>query len=292
MIEQNPDHAKHSKIGQCMAYTLLLRGFRICTLMVSGLEIRMNRIMNQGRMLCIPMDHGISNGPIPGLEDPHGAIAKCANHGLTSVIINKGVLKSMPKPTRIGILVHFSSSTSLSSQPNRKVLTGTVEEAVRLGADGVSLHINIGGSDDAEMLSHLGEISDECHMWNMPLLAMMYPRGENVKNPHDPQTVAHVARIGAECGADIVKTVYTGDVESFSKIVKSTPVPIVVAGGPKTKTDEDLLKMTYDVMQAGAKGVTYGRNIFAHKNPGAISSALADIIFRNGTVAEAKKRLK
>ena len=78
--------------------------------MVSGLEIRMNRIMNQGRMLCIPMDHGISNGPIPGLEDPHGAIAKCANHGLTSVIINKGVLKSMPKPTRIGILVHFSSS--------------------------------------------------------------------------------------------------------------------------------------------------------------------------------------
>ena len=78
-------------------YTLLLRGFRICTLMVSGLEIRMNRIMNQGRMLCIPMDHGISNGPIPGLEDPHGAIAKCANHGLTSVIINKGVLKSMPK---------------------------------------------------------------------------------------------------------------------------------------------------------------------------------------------------
>ena len=58
--------------------------------MVSGLEIRMNRIMNQGRMLCIPMDHGISNGPIPGLEDPHQAIAKCANHGLTSVIINKG----------------------------------------------------------------------------------------------------------------------------------------------------------------------------------------------------------
>ena len=228
--------------------------------MVSGLEIRMNRIMNQGRMLCIPMDHGISNGPIPGLEDPHKAIAKCANHGLTSVIINKGVLKSMPKPTRIGILVHFSSSTSLSSQPNRKVLTGTVEEAVRLGADGVSLHINIGGSDDAEMLSHLGEISDECHMWNMPLLAMMYPRGENVKNPHDPQTVAHVARIGAECGADIVKTVYTGDVESFSKIVKSTPVPIVVAGGPKTKTDEDLLKMTYDVMQA-CQRFTYGRNI-------------------------------
>ena len=97
-----------------MTYTLLLRGFRVCTLMVSGLEIRMNRIMNQGRMLCIPMDHGISNGPIPGLEDPHGAIANgCANHGLTSVIIN---CKTW---SRWCFTSHF------------------------------------GGSDDAEMLSHL-----------------------------------------------------------------------------------------------------------------------------------------
>ena len=75
----------------------------------------------------------------------------------------------------------------------------------------------------------------------MPLLAMMYPRGENIKNPHDPEIVGHVARIGAECGADIVKTVYTGDIDSFAKIVKSTPVPIVIAGGPKAKTDMDIL---------------------------------------------------
>ena len=130
-----------------MTYTLLLRGFRVCTLMVSGLEIRMNRIMNQGRMLCIPMDHGISNGPIPGLEDPHGAIAKCANHGLTSVIINKGVLKSMPKPTRIGILVHFSFTSLITTKPHS--VTGTSRAICKI-TDGVSLHINIGGSDDAE----------------------------------------------------------------------------------------------------------------------------------------------
>ncbi|MDI1495434.1 MAG: fructose-bisphosphate aldolase [Cenarchaeum symbiont of Oopsacas minuta] len=237
------------------------------------------------------MDHGISNGPILGLKDPHKIISKCAGNGLTSVIINKGILKSMPNPTKIGILVHLSSSTSLSSQLDRKVLNGTVEEAVRLGADGISLHINIGGSDDAEMLSQLGKVSDECHMWNMPLLAMMYPRGENIKDPHDADTVAHVARIGAECGADIVKTVYTGDPESFAEIVKSTPVPIVIAGGPKMDTDEDLLKMTHDAIKAGAKGVTYGRNIFAHKDPAAISSALADIIFRSSSIDNAKKRL-
>lgn len=243
-------------------------------------------------MLCIPMDHGISSGPIDGLEDPYSIISRCENHGLTSVIINKGILKAMPRPTKIGILVHFSSSTSLSLSPNRKMLTGTVEEALRLGADGVSLHINIGGKEEPEMLEQLGMIADKCHKWNMPLLAMMYPRGENIKDPHSPEIVAHVARIGAECGADIVKTLYTGDADSFSKIVKSTPVPIVVAGGPRAKSDNDVLRMTQEVMEAGGRGVTYGRNIFAHKSPEKMVDALSGIIFRKETAKEAAKRLE
>lgn len=259
--------------------------------MVSGLQIRMDRILRKGKMLCIPMDHGISSGPIEGLESPARVISQCETKGLTSVIINKGILKTLPKPTRIGILVHYSSSTSLSMSPNRKMLSGTVEEALRLGADGVSLHINVGGKEEPEMLEQLGLTAAECHKWNMPLLAMMYPRGENVKNPHDPEIVGHVARIGAELGADIVKTLYTGDIDSFAKIVKSTPVPVVIAGGPKAKTDEDVLQMTEDAMKAGAKGVTYGRNIFAHKNPDKIVDALAGIIFRKESAKEAAKRI-
>ncbi|MBP0119372.1 MAG: 2-amino-3,7-dideoxy-D-threo-hept-6-ulosonate synthase [Nitrosarchaeum sp.] len=260
--------------------------------MVSGHQIRLNRILRKGKMLCIPMDHGISNGPIEGLTNPADVIYKCEMHGLTSVIINKGILKTLPKPTKIGILVHFSSSTSLSLSPNRKMLTGTVKEAVRMGADGVSLHINIGGKEEPEMLEQLGMIANQCHEWDMPLLAMMYPRGENVKNPHDPEIVGHVARIGAECGADIVKTLYTGDIDSFTKIVKSTPVPIVIAGGPKSKTDLDILQMTEDAMTAGAKGVTYGRNIFAHSKPEKMVQALASIIFKNESAKEAMKKIE
>ncbi len=260
--------------------------------MVSGHQIRLNRILRKGKMLCIPMDHGISNGPIEGLTNPADIIYKCEMHGLTSVIINKGILKTLPKPTKIGILVHFSSSTSLSLSPNRKMLTGTVKEAVRMGADGVSLHINIGGKEEPEMLEQLGMIANQCHEWDMPLLAMMYPRGENVKNPHDPEIVGHVARIGAECGADIVKTLYTGDIDSFIKIVKSTPVPIVIAGGPKSKTDLDILQMTEDAMTAGAKGVTYGRNIFAHSKPEKMVQALASIIFKNESAKEAMKKIE
>ena len=225
------------------------------------------------------------------LKDWKILIYKCENHGLTSVIINKGILKTLPKPTKIGLLVHFSSSTSLSTAPNRKMLSGSVKEALRLGADGVSLHINIGGKEEPEMIEQLGSISEQCHEWNVPLLAMMYPRGENIKDPHDPEIVAHTARIGVECGADIVKTIYTGDVDSFAKVVSSIPVPVVIAGGPKVETDMDVLQMTEDAMSAGAKGVTYGRNIFAHKTPDKMVEALAGIIFKKQTAKEAAEKI-
>lgn len=260
--------------------------------MVFGRDVRLGRILKDGKMLCIPMDHGISNGPIRGLEDVHGMIYQCAPAGLTCVLVNKGIIKSMPRPPDdIGLIAHFSASTSLGPAPNRKVLMGSVEEALRLGADAVSLHINIGAKEEPEMLQKLGMISDQCDEWSVPLVAMMYPRGENIKNPHDPEIVAHAARAGAEAGADIVKAVYTGDPDSFRKVVKSCPVPIVIAGGPKSTTDRDILEMCAGAMSAGAKGVTFGRNIFQHKNPPAMVRALHRIIIAGKGVREAAKEL-
>lgn len=242
-------------------------------------------------MLCIPMDHGISNGPIKGLEDIHSVIYECSSAGLTCVLVNKGIIKSMPRPPNIGLIAHFSASTSIGPAPNRKILIGTVEEAIRLGADAVSLHINIGSKEEPEMLQKLGIISDKCDEWSVPLVAMMYPRGENIKNPHDPEIVAHAARVGAEAGADVVKTVYTGDPASFRRVVRGCPVPIVIAGGPKANTDREILEMCEGAMMAGAKGVTFGRNIFQHKNPPTIVRALYKIILEKRNVREAMKEL-
>jgi fructose-bisphosphate aldolase/2-amino-3,7-dideoxy-D-threo-hept-6-ulosonate synthase len=260
--------------------------------MVFGRDIRLSRITKEGKMLCIPMDHGISNGPIRGLENAHEIIYSCASAGLTSVLVNKGIIKSMPTPPDIGLIVHFSASTSLGPSPNRKVLIGNVEEAIRLGADAISLHINIGAKEEPEMLQKLGMMSDKCDEWNIPLIAMMYPRGENIKNPHDPEIVAHTARIGAEAGADIIKTVYTGNIESFRQVIKSCPVPIVIAGGPKATTDTEILEMCAGAMAAGAKGVTFGRNIFQHKNPSAMVRALYRIIIENKGAKEALKQIE
>jgi fructose-bisphosphate aldolase/2-amino-3,7-dideoxy-D-threo-hept-6-ulosonate synthase len=233
------------------------------------------------------MDHGISNGPIHGLEDIRAVIYKCQNAGLTCILVNKGIIKSLPRSIDIGLIVHLSGSTSLGPAPNRKMLLGSVEEAVRLGADAVSVHINIGAKEEPEMLYKLGLISDKCDEWSMPLVAMMYPRGENIKNQYDPEIVAHAARIGAEAGADIVKSVYTGDASSFKRVIKSCPVPIVIAGGPKTNTDKEIIEMCFGAMEAGAIGVTFGRNIFQHKNPPAIVHALRSIILDGESPREA-----
>ncbi len=255
--------------------------------MVYGKELRTSRLLKNGKMLCIPMDHGISSGPINGLQNIHRVIYQCERAGLTCILVNKGIIKTMPSPISIGLIVHMSGSTSLSPNPNKKVLIGSVEEAVRLGADGVSVHINIGAKEESDMLCDLGTISDKCDEWGMPLIAMMYPRGENIKHPYDPHVVAHAVRIGAEAGADLIKAVYTGDVDSFRGVVKSCPVPVVIAGGPKSNTDQEIIEMCAGAMEAGAIGVTFGRNIFQHSNPPAIIRALSEVIIQGKNVREA-----
>ena len=254
--------------------------------MVLGKDVRLNRILNKGKMLCVPMDHGISTGPLDGIKNVNKFIYDNEGSGLTCFLLNKGIIKILPRPLKIGLIAHMSASTSHGSDPNKKVILGSVKEAIRLGADAVSLHINIGSQDEATMLYTLGQIADECNEWSVPLIAMMYPRGENIKNPNDPSIISHASRIGAEAGADIVKTVYTGNIDTFKDVVKSCPVPVVIAGGPKSKTNSDVLEMCYGAIQAGAIGVTFGRNIFQHSNPMRIINALYEIIIGNRSYDE------
>ncbi len=255
--------------------------------MVFGKSVRLNRITKNGRMLCVPMDHSFTIGPVTGLEEPEEMIAKVAKGGATAFLVHKGVIKALAKPPPTGIIMHVSASTNLSSTPNRKMLNSSVLEGLRLGADAISVHINMGSKEEPEMLEQLGMVADQCDDYQVPFIAMMYPRGENIKDPSDPDVVAHVARVGAESGADIVKTVYTGDRESFRQVVRKCPVPVVLAGGAKVDTDAEILKLADDVMKAGAMGVTFGRNVFQHRDPTLIVRAIGRVVIERSSVDEA-----
>lgn len=220
-------------------------------------------------------------GPVKGLDNIFHTISQIEKGGATAFLAHKGILRALPKPTSLGAIMHVSASTPFGPDSTWKVKVGSVEEAVRLGADGVSVHINIGSGKEATMLQKLGTVADECDEWNMPFVAMMYPRGQGIKDPESPETLAHVARIGGELGADIVKVPYSGDVESFSRVVRSCPVPVVMAGGPKVENDFQVLKMAAEAIQSGAIGVTIGRNVFQHEDPEAMVRALRKIVIEN-----------
>jgi len=127
--------------------------------------------------------------------------------------------------------------------------------------------------------------------WGMPLIAMMYPRGKKIKSEHDAEAVKLAARVGAELGGDIVKTNYTGDIDSFKEVVKGCMAPLVVAGGPKMDTDRDVLQMVWEAIQAGCAGASIGRNVFQAKDPTKMVRAMAKIIHEHYNVEEAIKEL-
>jgi len=260
--------------------------------MVSGKERRLQRIFrDDDRTVIIPMDHGVTMGPVTGLADIQSTVDALAKGGVDGIVVHKGIAANIDT-RRLGLIIHLNGSTELSPDPNRKLQVCTVDEAVALGADGISIHINIGAVTEGEMLMDLGRASAECADYGMPLLAMMYPRGPNIKNSNDVAVVKHASRIGAELGADIVKTNYTGSVETFREVVRGCPVPVVIAGGPRANTEEEVLRMVYGSVQAGGVGVSLGRNVFQHPNPKAMARAVVAVVHKGATVEEALKELR
>lgn len=261
-----------------------------------GKNVRMERIIDRktGNCVIVPMDHGISIGPTDGLIDMKHTVNAVANGGATAVLMHKGLVRHGYRGGGhdIGLILHLSASTNMGDTNNSKVLVAGVSEALKMGADAISMHINFGAETEPEMLRDLGSLSRECEEWGMPLLVMAYPRGPKIENSYDPALVAHSARAAAELGADIVKCSYTGDIDSFREVVRGALVPVVIAGGPKMSSDLEMLTMVRDSIDAGGRGVSIGRNIFQHKDVEGITRAITDIVLRDASVEEAIRGIK
>ena len=258
-----------------------------------GKKIRMKRIINRasGKTVIIPLDHGVSMGPIQGLQDIDKTVNMVIRGGANATIVHKGIVTSTNRTedTDIGLIIHLSASTSLNPEPNDKISVCEVEEALALGADAVSVHVNIGAGTESHMLESLGRTARECNQWGLPLLAMMYPRGDKVEV--NVESVKLAARVGAELGADIIKCPYTGSAESFEEVVKGCPVPVVIAGGSKL-SDEETLNMIEGAMKAGARGLSMGRNVFQHENPELFVKVACEMVHKGISAKEALKMLK
>ena len=261
-----------------------------------GKNIRMERIMDRDseNAVIVPMDHGISIGPTRGLIDMKKTVSDVAIGGATAVLMHKGMVPQGHRTAGhdVGLILHLSASTDIGVTSNSKVLVATVEEGLKLGADAVSMHINVGAETEPQMLSDLGKVSSQCMEWGMPLIVMAYPRGPSIKNSYDPKAIAHCARVAMELGADMVKVSYTGDIASFEEVVEGAMIPVLIAGGPKMESDLDILNMVHDSIEAGGHGASIGRNVFQHQNVRGMMSAISDIVLHGASVEEASTHLK
>jgi len=238
---------------------------------MKGVKRKINRFFDpkNGRTMILPMDHGVSQGLVPGLGDLGKLIADISKTSVRGVILHKGMAQEYADHLSLdqNLVIHLSAGTKHGLPPYGRTLVCSIQEALRLGADAVSVHINIGNDLEDRMLSDLGMVVDEAHQLGLPVMAMIYARGGQIINELDSHLVAHCIRLGAELGADLVKAPFSSEHKIFSMAVASCPVPVVIAGGPRQDHFESLILMVRKAMDCGVKGVSIGRNIFQHPNP-------------------------
>ncbi|MFB6124682.1 MAG: 2-amino-3,7-dideoxy-D-threo-hept-6-ulosonate synthase [Halanaeroarchaeum sp.] len=245
--------------------------------MTPGKTARLDRIGRDGRFVTIPMDHGITMGPVRGLRDIESTIDAVTRGGADAVLTQKGIAPRVhANKNGKGYVVHLNGSTTIGPDEEDKRLTGTVEDAVRAGADAVSFHINVGSDHEPEQIEDLARVSTEAERLGMPVLAMAYARGPGV-DEHDDESLGHAVRLAEELGADVVKTAYSGDPESFEYVTEATRLPVIIAGG-SPRGDLATLEAVRGVMDAGGAGVSMGRTVFQHDDPYAITRAVAAVV--------------
>ncbi|MBW1689611.1 MAG: fructose-bisphosphate aldolase [Deltaproteobacteria bacterium] len=256
-----------------------------------GKGIRMERVMdrNTKKTVMVPLIHGVGMGPIEGIEDIKNTVDVVSLGGANAVILHKGIVRvgHRRRGTDIGLILHLTATL----ENGKQALVTSVEEAITMGADAVSVRIGLGGPDEEVMFKLLGEVSRDAFRWGMPLFALMDP-GSVKDEEKQLQNLMRAARVGAEMGADLVRIPYSGSADTFKEVVSVCPVPVVAIGGEKRAREKEFLEMVHGVMEAGASGISAGRNIFQYKKPGNMIKAISQIVHHYSSVSKALEALE
>ncbi|MCR3747524.1 2-amino-3,7-dideoxy-D-threo-hept-6-ulosonate synthase [Lentzea californiensis] len=243
--------------------------------MRKALRLRRLSRPHDDRYLFVPLDHSVSDGPVVPRDRWRDLVHAVVLGGADAIIVHKGRIRTID-PSVLGgcaVIVHLSAGTAHMADVNAKVLVGEVDEALRLGADAVSVHVNIGSDTESRQLTDLGTVAAACDSWNVPLVVMAYARGPRIVDPTDPALLAHVVNIAADLGADIVKTTLADD---MTEVVASCPIPVIVAGGPASA--HSLAGHARVAMDAGCAGLAVGRRVFTSPAPMHLVAELASIV--------------
>jgi class I fructose-bisphosphate aldolase len=257
-----------------------------------GKAVRMGRLQNpaSGRIFTVALDHAPSYGVLDGLENIQSAVDQVASGEPDAIMLMKGTAERCFQPYAGRIALIVKCSTLSPYHPEHDIWVSPVEDALSLGADAIAMAMTIGSAEQPQILGNLAALVSEAESAGMPVIAHAYPNGELVPRDevYSVARVGYAARLAMELGVDIVKTFYTGSAETFAQVVDlAAPALVVAAGGARLDTEADAFHMAYSVVQAGAAGITFGRNIWQSSNIRNMIFAMKHIVHHSGSVSEA-----
>ena len=251
-----------------------------------GMKNRLNRLMPNGRAFFMPIDHGYFQGPTTGLEKPWQTVQPLLPY-VDALFCTRGVLRAaidpaMDKP----VVLRVSGGTSMVGKDLAdEVVTTSIDEIIRVNAAGVGVSVFIGSDYEKQTLQNLAQLVNECEKYAIPVMAVTAVGKEMEKR--EARYLALCCRICAELGARVVKTYWCE--RDFDKVVSGCPVPVIIAGGPKCKTEREVFDFVSDGMQNGAIGINLGRNVWQNPHAAAMAKALSAIVHKNATAKQAEE---
>ena len=252
-----------------------------------------------GVSVICALDHGMTSPTfLEPLADIEARARETVAGGANVIMMSKGMIRvaepAFSPTTSLALLL--SASANPGGDRPEIVQIAEVEEALVLGADAVVLFTALGGDTEPGMIDILSSVGRECAALGMPFIAeaefpTTYATVEELKQQYGFEYLRRSVRLCAELGADIVKTNWPGDAESFGKLVEATNgIPVVLAGGSRLE-DKELLWRMQVAVEAGAIGCSVGRNIFMHASPEAITRALSRVIRERWSADKAHEAL-
>lgn len=247
-----------------------------------GKSRRLNRLFvgEHKRCLLSPLDHGGWLGPVRGIDRPRAIVEAVIKGGANALLISPGFYRAVAPiiPPSAGIVLRISLTGGLSQDGTQETPIASLETALRMDADAIAISVFFGRAGDIEIYRWLASLIDASQRYDMPVVAEMMPPGDRY---YEAEAIAHAARIGMEIGADIIKTNYSGNVESFKQVIAAVPMPIIVAGGPSKGDDSSTEALVEDIVAAGAAGVAIGRRVWQADDPQAVTAQIHKALFAN-----------
>ncbi|MCX7032260.1 MAG: 2-amino-3,7-dideoxy-D-threo-hept-6-ulosonate synthase [Spirochaetes bacterium] len=255
-----------------------------------GKSIRLSSIFRRdtGRTVIVALDHGGIAGPLPGIEKPAEVVRACREGGADAILATRGVVSAAAGEwdRTLSVILRLTGGFTVLGGKFEEEVISSPEAALALGAAAAAVTVKFGHEREGEFTRQASFVADACERWGLPLMIEAMAKGKDMRSG-DPKGILLAARAAQEIGADVVKTYYTGDPDSFRRVVEGCPVPVVILGGEKAETLGEVFSVVHASIQAGGKGIAIGRNIWEHGKTRLMVEAMVGLVHEGWTVAQA-----